>query len=365
MPDSSHVQGSPLPSSTLPASVAANQRLADRHTPLIARQWYVAGLASDFGQALVARTLLGRQLLLYRTEAGQPVALQDRCPHRSYPLSHGQREGDVVRCGYHGIAFDASGRCVDIPSQDNRPPSVQVISYALVERGPLVWLWAGDPSTADERLLPDTGWLTSPDWRHAIGYLNLRANYVTLHENLLDLTHFTYLHPSTLGTPEVARTEPKVEVTADRVRITRSVPRCAVPPIYRCTGITGEMSRHTVSDFHSPALHQAVATMVDLDPQSDARREFNVAITHYLTPASAGETHYWFTFARDFALDNDSVTAQMRDHAVQTFNEDKFALEAIDRIHGTEADAQPGEVHVKADAAGVAMRRLLHRMAGT
>lgn len=355
---------SPFPSSCTPASAAANERLADRHTPLVGNRWYVAGYGSDFGTGLVERTLLGRSLLLYRTEDGRPVALQNRCPHRSYPLSHGQREGDRVRCGYHGIAFDARGQCADIPSQATRPASVQVPSYALAERGPLVWIWAGDAASADERLLPDTGWLTDPQWRHATSYLSLQASYITLHENLLDLTHFTYLHPSTLGTPEVARTEAKVDVTPDNVRISRFVERSVVPPIYQCTGMTSAMSRHTISDFHSPALHHASAVMVDLEPGERARREFTVYITHYLTPETQDRTHYWFTFARDFALDDDRVTEQMAANAIRAFNEDKFALEEIDRIHRQENDAVAGEVHVKSDAAGVAMRRMIRRLAG-
>jgi len=59
--------------------------------------WYVAAWSGDVGQGLLARTVLGTPMVLYRTEAGAPVALADRCPHRFAPLSMGRREGDSLR----------------------------------------------------------------------------------------------------------------------------------------------------------------------------------------------------------------------------------------------------------------------------
>lgn len=57
---------------------------------------------------------------------GEPVALADRCPHRGLPLSHGVRDGDTLRCGYHGMAFGRSGACVAVPSQASVPTGMGV-----------------------------------------------------------------------------------------------------------------------------------------------------------------------------------------------------------------------------------------------
>jgi len=341
----------------------AKERLADRSTPFITDCWYVAGWGKDFTRDLCERTLLGRSLVLYRRTDGQPVALQNRCPHRSFPLASGKLEGDVLRCGYHGIAFNANGSCAEIPTQNVVPRNVCVPSYPLAERGPFVWIWMGDRAAADESKIPDTSWLTSAEWSYATNYLALKGSYVYLHENLLDLSHFTYLHPTTLGTPEYAQTPFDVDVQHDKVRITRRVPECDVPPIYARTGIKGKMSRHTTSEFVSPAVHHASALLADLDASPRDRKDFTIYITHFLTPESQGQTHYWFAFARDFAINDQEASDYMGAGALTAFNEDKLALEAISRIYALEPEAASAEFHIKSDQAGVAMRRILHRRA--
>lgn len=342
---------------------SANDRLADWRTPLPRSFWYVAGLAQDFSRTPKERTLLGQSLVFYRSEAGQPVALANRCPHRSYPLAHGQLEGDVLRCGYHGLAFAPNGRCVDIPSQDKVPDSVCTRSYPAVEQGPFVWIWMGDdPEGADPALLPRTDWLASPDWRFVSSYLELQSNYVYLHENLLDLTHFTYLHPTTLGTPEYARTPFDVELKGQTVRVSRFVPECDVPPIYARTGITGKMSRHTVSEFLTPAMHHASAVMRDLAAPAGQPYAPTIYITHFVTPETSTKTHYWFAFARNFALDSDEVDDYMRDNALKAFNEDRFALEEVARLYQQEPAASALEIHIKSDGAGIAARRILRQL---
>ncbi|HLI23240.1 MAG TPA: Rieske 2Fe-2S domain-containing protein, partial [Stellaceae bacterium] len=105
--------------------------------------WYVAAYAREVGAAPLARTILGEPVLLYRAESGAAVALEDRCCHRNLPLSMGAREGDAIRCGYHGLKFDAQGRCIEIPGQKEIPPDTRVKSYPLVEKFNFVWLWMG------------------------------------------------------------------------------------------------------------------------------------------------------------------------------------------------------------------------------
>jgi vanillate O-demethylase monooxygenase subunit len=70
------------------------------------------------------RTVLGQRLVLFRTQAGAPVALDDRCAHRSFPLSAGTLEGDAVVCGYHGLRYDAAGDCIQVPSQKSCPKGI-------------------------------------------------------------------------------------------------------------------------------------------------------------------------------------------------------------------------------------------------
>ena len=97
--------------------------------------WYVAAWDHEFdGGKLLARTILEKAVVLYKGDSGRVVALDNRCCHRGAKLSNGRREGDDVRCMYHGLKFDPSGKCIQIPGQDNIPKNLGVKSYPVLER---------------------------------------------------------------------------------------------------------------------------------------------------------------------------------------------------------------------------------------
>ncbi|PZU76372.1 MAG: (2Fe-2S)-binding protein [Rhizobium sp.] len=340
---------------------SANDQMADADTPLIRDCWYVAAFGSEIGRGLLSRRILGTQVVLYRTESGEPIALHDRCPHRSLPLSKGCLEGDAVRCGYHGLLFDRDGACVEAPPVGKPPRAMRVSPYPLVERGPLLWIWMGDgPASIDA--IPDTAWLADPAWAYASGQMTIDSNYVGLQENLLDLTHFTFLHPGNVGTPEYASAPYQVSTHENVVRVDRFVENCAVPGIYASTGL-GEkrISRRTTSEFVSPALHSAWVDLTDLTPAPGKRAVFKVRVTHFVTPRDLNGTHYFFAIARDFALDDESATQAMGAGAMQAFREDAEALEAITAIQNSEPAFV--EMSMKSDQAGVQMRRILKNLA--
>src|SRR5688572_1645027 len=131
------------------------QRFADHRTPLLRKHWYVAALSSEITAPLQERWILGQSVLLYRQTSGAVAALQNRCPHRSFPLSSGRREGDTVVCGYHGLTFDAAGRCVRAPSQPEIAGRLRTRTFPVAERAPLIWIWMGTAEAADTSLIPD------------------------------------------------------------------------------------------------------------------------------------------------------------------------------------------------------------------
>ena len=106
--------------------------------------WYVAGWSKDYQKELRAQMLLGEKIVFYRRLDGNPVALEDACPHRKLPLSHGRLQEDRVVCGYHGLTFDCTGACVEAPTQrGNIPKRAVVRSYPVVDRYRLLWIWMG------------------------------------------------------------------------------------------------------------------------------------------------------------------------------------------------------------------------------
>jgi len=188
--------------------------------------WYVAGWSHDIAaESLVSRTMLGEPIVLYRKADGGVVALEDRCCHRLAPLSRGRIEGDDLRCMYHGLKFAPSGKCIEVPGQDLIPSTAVVRSYPVAEQDCWVWLWMGDPASGDPALIPKALNHGDPDWFMQTGQLAYEANYELINDNLLDLTHLSYVHEKTLGRNSMSWGESRPKVTPiDRgLRIARWV----------------------------------------------------------------------------------------------------------------------------------------------
>lgn len=186
------------------------------------QQWYVVAGRPEVGRSLLARRVLGMDLVLFRTEAGAPVALADWCPHRGFRLSASRLEGDTVRCGYHGIRFAADGRCVEVPCQDRIPPAMAVRAFPLVERGHFVWAWMGDPAHPDGQRLPPALEFEDPAMASGfIGHLEAGCNAAVAMENVIDITHASLLHPGVLDTEQWELMSTADEVEQRFCRISR------------------------------------------------------------------------------------------------------------------------------------------------
>ena len=197
-------------------------------------------------------------MVLFRASSGRPVALADRCVHRHFPLSQSQLVGDTIVCGYHGFTYGTDGRCVAVPGQQRIPRTARVTSYPLAELDSFVWIWIGDPDRADATLIPRAPWLADERYTTVAGMQPLAARYGLLVDNLLDLSHETYLHGGYIGTPEVADTPITTEVDDARgiIRVSRRMADAACPPFYaESTGITGRIVRWQDIEYRPPCLY--------------------------------------------------------------------------------------------------------------
>lgn len=349
---------------TQPAQGASSQ-VANHRTPLIRNCWYVAALASEITRELRERTLLETTVVMYRKLDGTPVIMDNRCIHRSFPLSKSRLEGDNVVCGYHGMVFNPDGQCIGMPSLPNAPTHAKVQGYPVRERGPLVWVWMGDPAAADESMIPDTSWLDSPEWTTVCGQFRIRSNYIAMHENLLDQTHFGILHPGAVGTPEYARSDLKTHAEGDRVHIARVLRHSPPPGIYAIPmRLEGKnVDRYSDSRFESPAAHIAHARIVDPDPAPGAHREFRVNITHLFTPERQNSIHYWWFNSRDFALQDAQASDYFQRQSATAYAQDEEALNWIQETYDQAEGILP-ELSFGPDRPGLMMRKTLLRLSG-
>lgn len=339
--------------------------LANKHTPFVTDEWYVMGFTADFDHSLKPMRLLGQGVVTYRKSDGHVVVLEDRCPHRSFPLSRGSLDGDVIVCGYHGFRFDGCGDLIEVPSQSTCPKGVGIRNYATHEVHGLVWVWMGEVSEADVSKIPTQDWITDPEWACTSGYFHHPGNYVSLHENLMDLTHLSFLHAATIGTPDYAKAPYETELKEHTFKLVRRVVPTTLAPVWgKTTGLEGndQAARIATSEFLSPGLHRVSVTFYDSSLPESERQYFQIKTAHILTPETNGTCHYFIVHGRNFALDDKELEHFMHEGLFAAFQEDVDGLSALEEKL-TEYGDNLYEISVASDTPGVAMRRYLKKRA--
>jgi phenylpropionate dioxygenase-like ring-hydroxylating dioxygenase large terminal subunit len=330
-------------------------------------QWYVAAYGSEIGDELFARTICNEPLVLYRTSSGEVVALADRCVHRRFPLSQSTRVGDSIVCGYHGFTYDCSGSCIAVPGQARIPRTARVPAYPVREQDSFVWVWIGDPGLADAAEIPRAPWLAQNGWTTVAGMEPLAARHSLLMDNLMDLSHETYLHGGYIGTPEVASTPINTEVDEDAgiVRVSRHMDDTRCPPFYsESTGLTGRIARWQDIEYRPPCLyllHSRVAPVGILpNPDGSDPDAFHVEVVYALTPETGHSTHDFWAVARDFALDDQRVSDFLAESNRTVVLQDVVCLNTLEQILQGDGDDYQ-ELSINIDTGGLAARRLVRR----
>jgi len=331
-------------------------------------QWYVAAYAEEVTtEGILGRTICDEPLALFRTSEGEVVALADRCVHRRYPLSHSHLTEDKVVCGYHGFTYNNGGQCVAAPAQKHIPRTARVPKYVVVEQDSLVWVWIGEAERADNAHIPRAPWLDQEGWTVVRGMERLAARYGLLVDNLLDLSHETYLHGGNIGTPEVAETPTTTEVDeeAQVVSVSRHMADAGCPPFYaRSTGIEGRITRWQDIEYHPPCLyllHSRIAPVGLLPPDDGPDNEaFHVEVVYAITPETEHSTHDFWMVARDFALEDEGVTEYLQQNNRTVVLQDVVALDLLEKVVEGEKDGYQ-ELSINIDTGALAARRLLAR----
>lgn len=303
--------------------------------------WYVAAWDTEVpAEGMLSRTLLGEPVLLYRDTQGRVVALEDRCCHRAAPLHLGRKEGDCVRCMYHGLKFDPTGACVEVPGQAVIPPKTRVRSYPVQERNRLVWIWMGAPELANPDDIVDYFWHDSPEWRMKPGYIHYQANYLLIVDNLLDFTHLAWVHPTTLGTESAASLKPQIERDTEglgQLSIRRWYLDDEMPQLHKQVArFEGRVDRWQIYQWSPPALLRMDAGSAPVGTGAPQGQRVAQALqfrhTSIQTPETETTSHYWFCQARNFELDNAAMTEQIYDSVVKAFEEDRTMIEAQQKV---------------------------------
>ncbi|MBL4703377.1 MAG: Rieske 2Fe-2S domain-containing protein [Flavobacteriales bacterium] len=99
-------------------------------------KWYRIGNRSDLIKQISTKKpkafdVMGKGIILCKTESGELKAMLDKCPHHGKKLSQGWCEDNRIVCAYHQYSFDLDtgmgcGTGVDTYDLENREDGLYI-----------------------------------------------------------------------------------------------------------------------------------------------------------------------------------------------------------------------------------------------
>ena len=254
--------------------------------------WYVVAESEELKSSVLGRKVLDERIAVFRDHTGRAVALQDRCLHRSAPLSKGWVEGGRLRCCYHGWVYDGSGRVVEVPSLAGDSDAIGECSaraYAVCERDGYVYVRLSDERVGEFEpfAMPYFG---VKGWRHVRLVNHFNNNVTNCVENFVDIPHTAYVHARIFRSKRNEKLRAHVERKAGSVTVTYGNET-------RNLGLFSWFlngSGHEIT--HRDAFHMPNVTCVEY--VFDRRRHF--IITSQSVPLSECETLVYTDLTYDY-----------------------------------------------------------------
>ena len=328
--------------------------------------WYVASWADELGDGLRSQRILGEKICLFRDTQRQPRAFEDFCPHRRMPLSDGRLCGERLECGYHGLTFDMHGVCVAAPTNDHKiPNNANLRIYPCEERYGLVWIWMGDPETANPDKIFEVEHFEEPGWGFNRGAaIDVECNYQYINDNLLDPSHVAWVHRSTFGEATTRDTPVETQETDSGVIVSRWMLNCEPAPFYsKVIEFDGNCDRlqHYEVRFPSHAIIRAVFTPAGTGGEDGPlhERTFFMNSYNFMTPVDERRTRYYWFQMRNVRPDDEAISQLMSEGVASAFEEDRQILNALQKG----MDEKPDDfISMRSDIGGFKFRRSLHAL---
>lgn len=338
-------------------------------TTWITNAWYVVGWDAEIDVAPLARTICGVPMMFYRKLDRTVVAMRDACPHRMLPLSMGLREGDSIRCKYHGLKLGPDGVAEEMPLKgDAVNTRICAETYTVAERHRFVWVWVGEKALADEALIPNLWPCSTPGWMFDGGYNHVAADYRLMIDNLMDLTHETHVHSGSIGQPELMEAPIDTRVEGDRVFVTRWMPGVDAPPFWRgALKQDGPVDRWQICEFITPSSVIIDVGVAPVGAGATVERHDTATtggvrgvVIDTMTPESETSMHYFWGMARSFDVEDAGFTARFKAAQSGVFGEDVEILEAQQRAIQANPDLKLQAYNI--DQGGVRARQIIARL---
>ncbi|MGK0222930.1 MAG: phenylpropionate dioxygenase-like ring-hydroxylating dioxygenase large terminal subunit [Limisphaerales bacterium] len=304
--------------------------------------WYAAAWIHEVEQAnyKLGRTICEQPIIFFQTESGAYVALDNRCCHRAAPLTLGRIEKNCIRCMYHGMLYDETGKCIEIPGQAQIPETMRVRSYPVEEKGGMLWIWMGDPEQANTNDIIDFAPLSETDkWTgfDEPAYLHYDANWLLIVDNLSDFSHVAFVHTNTLGGSEsyAYTSVPEVIERLDTgFRMDRWHYESGPPPYHAKTIPTEEKSilvdRRNLTEMHIPGvfLMETSFRPAGQNEQANQPGSYQYRNCQFMTPETRNSTHFFWNYLHEAERQEPDLAESLRVSLLEGFIEDKIIIEA-------------------------------------
>jgi vanillate O-demethylase monooxygenase subunit len=330
--------------------------------------WYVACTPAEIADKPLGRTVCNEKMVIYRPGPGRVAALEDFCPHRGAPLSLGTVCDGQLVCGYHGLAMGCDGKTASMPLQRVQG-FPQIRTFPVVEKYGFIWVWPGDVAQADPAKIHHLEWAENPDWAYGGGLYHIKCDYRLMIDNLMDLTHETYVHSTSIGQKEIDETPVNTKTEGDHVMTSRFMDNVMAPPFWqanlRGNGLPDDqpVDRWQVCHFYPPShvmIEVGVALAGKGGYHADPRDKVYSIVVDFITPETDKTMWYFWGMARNFNVKDEALTAEIREGQGKVFAEDTDILEAQQR----NLDLYPNRrlLMLGIDAGGVQSRRIIDKM---
>lgn len=303
--------------------------------------WYIVAEAKELrrDKAIAAR-VLGEWLALFRDGAGNAVAIEDRCLHRSAQLSKGCVRQGKLQCAYHGWIYDGKGCVIQVPSagQNSQSPH-QARTFAICEIDD--YIYAKLSNTANVETQPfRIPFYKAKGWA-SIRLKNCFQNTVTnCVENFVDIPHTAFVHPRIF---RVSRNE-KLTATVERKNGTVMVN-------YRGErvnlGIFSRfLNRAGAEISHTDAFYMPNVTSVDYTFSENRR----FIITSQSIPVGEAETLVYTDLTYNYGIWNQLAKPIIRRQAQTIINQDidilNNQMETIKRFGAHFSNTPADVIHI-------------------
>jgi vanillate O-demethylase monooxygenase subunit len=244
-----------------------------------------------------------------------------------------------------------------------------VKAYAVIERYGFVWVWPGDQSLVDPQKMPEFEWFDNPKWAYGGGLYHIACDYRLMIDNLMDLTHETYVHSTSIGQQEIDETPSKTVMEGDRVTTSRFMEGIKAPPFWQMAMQANDLPTDATVDRwqicrFTPPSHVLIEVGVALAGKggyhADPKDKAYSVVVDFITPETDTSIHYFWGMVRQFKPQDTELTAKIREGQGKIFSEDLEMLERQQKNLTANPDRKVKILSI--DAGGVMSRRVIDRL---